>query len=311
MLRNFVQPPIPVYNPMNNLSTESQPQATESQPQATESQPQGNQRKCSMCNKPGHNIKQCNDAASKNRLNEIETRFTNTMKNRLSTNWNDSSMEYRNLVDELRNTVPMNLMKFAVIKFGAYSTRLKTKLKLFGMFMYQMIRRFMNLDEFRGTVSRIKVQLLNAERSFWIWIYSGNSLQSSHQMYNQLVRDIHRGHANATQPQEMTLFPIKIILIMDLSESNGMDNVEDDVSETCNPETVSIFDCDICFDNKPADTKVTFDCGHSFCGVCVQTTFEICKTSSKKPTCAMCRHEYNSVTVTSDNILSELQKFCK
>lgn len=301
MLRNFVEPPIPIYNPMNNLSTE------------TERQSQGNQRKCSMCNKPGHNIKHCNDAASKNRLNEIETRFANTMKNRLSTNWNHSSVEYRNLVDELRNTVPMNLMKFTVIKFGGYSTRLKTKLKLFGMFMYQMIRRFMNHDEFMGTVSRIKVQLLNAERSFWIWISSGNSLQASHNMYHQLVREIQHEHANTMQPHEMTLFPIKIILIMDLTESNGMDNAEDDVSETCNPETVSTvstFDCDICFDNKPADTKVTFDCGHSFCGLCVQTTFKMCQSSSKKPTCAMCRNEYTSVTVTSENVYATLHEFC-
>lgn len=304
MLRNFVEPPIPIYNPMNNPSTERQPQ--------------GNQRKCSMCNKPGHNIKHCNDAASKNRLNEIETRFTNTMKNRLSTNWNDSTMEYRNLVDELRNTVPMNLMKFAVIKFGGYSTRLKTKLKLFGMFMYQMIRRFMNDDEFMGTVSRIKLQLLNAERCFWLWISAGNSLQVSHNMYHQRVHEIMTQRTdqqrNTPQPQEMTLFPIKIILIMDLTESNGMDDADDD-SATWKPSGSKCcqtgFDCDICFENNATENKVTFDCGHSFCGTCVFTTFKMCKLSSKKPTCAMCRNEYTSLTVSSGDLHTTLQGFCQ
>lgn len=277
---------------------------------STEREPQGNKRKCSMCNKPGHNIKHCNDAASKNRLNEIETRFINTMKNRLYTNWDDSS-EYLDLVAELRNTVPKNLMKFTVIKFGGYSTSLTTKLKLFGMFMFQMIRRFMNHEyEFIGTISHIKVQLLNAERSFWLWISSGNSLHVSREMYEHRVREIlTEQERNIMQSEEMILFPIKIILVMDLTESNRL--YHEDVSAPCLHEAVSTFNCDICFDINTVDNKVTFDCGHSFCGTCVQTTFKMCKVSSKKPTCAMCRNEYTSLTVTSDNLHTALQEFCQ
>lgn len=298
MLRNSSQP-IPIYNPMNNSSAERQPIPK--------------QRKCSLCNKTGHNIKHCNDSASKNRLKEIETRFINAMKTRLSSgSAMEGGDEYNNLVHELRDTVPKNLMKFAVIKFGGYSPALTIKLKLFGMFIFQMIRRFINHEyEFMDTISRVKTQLLNAERCFWLWISSGNSIETSQRMYNNRVNEImmeqDERRRNSAQAQAMALFPIKINLVTDLTESM-------DGSDTWKQSSVDIiptFDCDICFDNKSTDIKVTFDCGHSFCGVCVQTTFEICKTSSKKPTCAMCRNEYTTVCVTSEVILSELQRFCK
>jgi len=301
MLRNTAQP-IPIYNPMNNSSAERQPIP--------------NQRKCSMCKKTGHNIKHCNDTASKNRLNEIETRFINATRYRLSSgSATEGGVEYNNLVNELKDTVPKNLMKFAVIKFGGYSTTLTTKFKLFGMFIFQMIRRFINHEyEFMETISRAKTQLLNAERCFWLWISSGNSIETSLRMYNNRVSEIMMERdeplRNSAQAQEMALFPIKINLVTDLTESMDIE----DGSDTWKQSSVDIiptFDCDICFDNKPADIKVTFDCGHSFCGVCVQTTFEICKTSSKNPTCAMCRNEYTTVCVTSEVILSELQRFCK
>jgi hypothetical protein len=305
MLRNTSHP-IPIYNPINNSSAERQPIP--------------NQRKCSMCNKTGHNIKHCNDAASKNRLKEIETRFINAMKNRLSSgSAMEGGDEYNNLVHEVRDTVPKNLMKFAVIKFGGYSTALTTKLKLFGMFIFQMIRRFINHEyEFMENISRVKTQLLNAERCFWLWISSGNSIETSQRMYNNRVNEIiieqDERRRNSAQAQAMALFPIKINLVTDLTESmDGSDTWKQSSVFKCNDttETIPTFDCDICFDNKPTDIKVTFDCGHSFCGVCVQTTFEICKTSSKKPTCAMCRNEYTTVCVTSEVILSELQRFCK
>jgi hypothetical protein len=215
-------------------------------------------------------------------LKEIEIRIINATRYRLSSgSATEGGVEYNNLVNELKDTVPKNLMKFAVIKFGGYSTTLTTKFKLFGMFIFQMIRRFINHEyEFMETISRAKTQLLNAERCFWLWISSGNSIETSLRMYNNRVSEImmerDEGLRNSTQAQAMALFPIKINLVTDLTESMDIE----DGSDTWKQSSVDIiptFDCDICFDNKSTDIKVTFDCGHSFCGVCVQTTFEICK----------------------------------
>lgn len=69
-------------------------------------------------------------------------------------------------------------------------------------------------------------------------------------------------------------------------------------------------ECNICYENNK-DTKMTFDCGHSFCGICVQKTFEICKSSKKNPNCAMCRKECNSISVVNRTIFTKLHKYYK
>jgi hypothetical protein len=272
-----------------------------SQPQV---QYQYTQRKCSMCERTGHTIRQCNDIATRNMMQEKEHKFGIIMKERLST-FRFEQREYQELVTELR-CLPKNFMKFAVIKYGGFSSGLTTKLKLFSMYMFQMIRRFINHEYvFMDSISHIKILILNAERSYWLYLSAGNSIRVAENMYNQRVNEIMDEHLAQRFGNEQivpSLFSIKVNLVTDLSSNN--DNIDTNVIH-------NTFECNICFDTKEKDTKVTFDCGHSFCGMCVQKTFEICKSSYKNPNCAMCRKEYSSVNVLSNNVYYELKQFCE
>lgn len=302
MLRNL-SATIPTYNPMNTHVERSRPQV----------QSQSNQRKCSLCERTGHTIRNCNDIASRNIMQEKEHQFGMIMRERLGT-FRFEQREYQEFVTELRR-IPKNLLKFCVIKYGGFSSGLTTKLKLFGMYMFQLIRRFINHEYvFMESVSRIKVLMLNAERSYWLYLSAGNSIQLAENMYNQRINEIMEEHWSRrfeTQEQsESLMFPIKINLVSDLT-----DDIDEYAMEVATHNDIDIvsntFECNICFDSKNNDTKVIFDCGHSFCGMCVQKMFEICKASHKKPNCAMCRKEYNSLNVVSENVYYGLKQFCR
>ena len=273
MLRNSNATIIPMnatYNPMNyNVKKE---------------------RKCSMCQNTGHTIRTCNDITARNTMHEKERNFTRIMKISLLTSCFE---EYHNYVDELKS-LPKNLFKFYLIQYGGLSSGLTTKLQLFSMFMFKMISRFISHEYvFMETVSRMKVLILNAERSYWLYLSAGNSIRLAENIYNQRVTEITNEYCSGII--DLSKFPIKINRVNDLTEHEHTDDS---------------FECNICYESKNKDTKVIFDCGHSFCGTCVQKTFEICKTSSKNPNCAMCRKEYTSINVVSNNLCLELQQFC-
>jgi hypothetical protein len=46
------------------------------------------------------------------------------------------------------------------------------------------------------------------------------------------------------------------------------------------------FDCPICFELTIAESKITLNCGHTFCGQCIKKTLTSC---NQNPTCALCR----------------------
>jgi len=72
-------------------------------------------------------------------------------------------------------------------------------------------------------------------------------------------------------------------------------------------------DCPICYEAHTPSNLITTNCNHTFCSPCVIRSFEVVlKTSSKHPTCAMCREPINKLTFYNNPvILKEMQdKFC-
>jgi len=67
----------------------------------------------------------------------------------------------------------------------------------------------------------------------------------------------------------------------------------------------SLEDCAICFEEKQNVDKVTLNCGHQFCGECIDKTINT-YTSYGKPNCALCRTEIKTLNIKNPEIYKTL-----
>ena len=79
-------------------------------------------------------------------------------------------------------------------------------------------------------------------------------------------------------------------------------------------ESTGPSDCPICYDAHTPEKLITTNCNHKFCSPCLARSFDVLiATSSKHPTCAMCREPISKLTFHNNPvILMEMKdKFCK
>ena len=243
-------------------------------------------RKCSLCKKTGHNISVCDDADSHHLLQMNETVFSTLLFERLRSNDEQMhSREYNDFIITLSHT-KINLLKFFVSKYGGYAS-LNTKMKLIAMYIFHLIRRFVvrNIDIY-SNVSRRHMLILMAERSYWLYIGSGNTVAAAERMYYERIRNIDDDSVDNNNNK----LPIKI-------ELNPYDIVED-------------FTCDICYEPQSGSNKVVYDCSHSFCGNCVKTSLEICMNNNTRHSCAMCRNTFKTIHITSGDLETSFKQLC-
>lgn len=63
----------------------------------------------------------------------------------------------------------------------------------------------------------------------------------------------------------------------------------------------SLEECTICFEEKQNVDKVTLNCGHKFCGECIDKTINT-YTSYGKPICALCRTQISTLNIKNPEI---------
>jgi hypothetical protein len=79
-------------------------------------------------------------------------------------------------------------------------------------------------------------------------------------------------------------------------------------------ESTGPSDCPICYDVHTHEKLITTNCNHKFCSPCLVRSFDVLiATSSKHPTCAMCREPISKLTFHNNPvILMEMKdKYCK
>ena len=87
-----------------------------------------------------------------------------------------------------------------------------------------------------------------------------------------------------------------------------------DMVEDLSDDSASASDCPICYDAHTPEKLITTNCNHKFCNPCLVRSFDVLiATSSKHPTCAMCREPISKLAFNNNPvILMEMQeKFCK
>lgn len=247
------------------------------------------QRKCSLCKSTSHIITTCNDETAKNKLIDFEDRFHALMITRL----HQSNMiyhEYTTLIKEICDT-KQKYLKYFMSQFGGYSN-LNTKRKLYSFFIFHLVRKFLlrmdGLENLLTNVPERNLRILHAERSYWLYLSAGNSVETAENIYSMRIREI----LNKTKSNKLNINVIQLV-----------NDTEDDKTEHKENES---FECVICFDICMPETKVVYDCSHIFCGTCVETSLQLNKENNSVPCCALCRNEYSSIIVENPELLSKL-----
>ena len=102
---------------------------------------------------------------------------------------------------------------------------------------------------------------------------------------------------------------------IDMVEALPASTCVSDASESeSESESTGPSDCPICYDAHTPEKLITTNCNHKFCSPCLVRSFDVLiATSSKHPTCAMCREPISKLTFNNNPaILMEMKnKFCK
>jgi hypothetical protein len=69
------------------------------------------------------------------------------------------------------------------------------------------------------------------------------------------------------------------------------------------------FDCPICFELSKSESKITLNCGHTFCGQCIKKTLTSCNRR-RTLTCALCRTNVSSFKVPNKQMHELLAPHC-
>jgi hypothetical protein len=91
--------------------------------------------------------------------------------------------------------------------------------------------------------------------------------------------------------KERRLQMLNIVPVLDVS--NKLDN-------QCKWE-----DCSICYEEVEISDEIVLNCGHQFCGLCIDKTINT-YTNYGKPSCALCRTEISTLNIKNQEIYKQL-----
>jgi hypothetical protein len=69
-------------------------------------------------------------------------------------------------------------------------------------------------------------------------------------------------------------------------------------------------ECPICYELTKCSDCVKLNCGHDFCGNCVEQILKTHNNMYQSPCCALCRTTISNVEVCCENMLGNIQQYC-
>ena len=66
-------------------------------------------------------------------------------------------------------------------------------------------------------------------------------------------------------------------------------------------------ECAICYEETMVENKVTLNCGHKFCGICIKKLL----INNNCPSCSLCRTKMSEFVVNNQETYDLLKEFCK
>jgi hypothetical protein len=82
-------------------------------------------------------------------------------------------------------------------------------------------------------------------------------------------------------------------------------NINLSISET--KEDDNCKECAICYEETMVENKVTLNCGHKFCGICIKKLL----INNNCPSCSLCRTKMSEFVVNNQETYDLLKEFCK
>jgi hypothetical protein len=82
-------------------------------------------------------------------------------------------------------------------------------------------------------------------------------------------------------------------------------NITLSISET--KEDDNCKECAICYEETMVENKVTLNCGHKFCGICIKKLL----INNNCPSCSLCRTKMSEFVVNNQETYDLLKEFCK
>jgi hypothetical protein len=82
-------------------------------------------------------------------------------------------------------------------------------------------------------------------------------------------------------------------------------NINLSISETKEEENCK--ECAICYEETMVENKVTLNCGHKFCGICIKKLL----INNNCPSCSLCRTKMSEFVVNNQETYDLLKEFCK
>lgn len=67
--------------------------------------------------------------------------------------------------------------------------------------------------------------------------------------------------------------------------------------------------CCICIDNKEAENICQFNCGHTFCVTCIDTSLKIFRDRNKDVICSLCRAKVKKITFKKQENRDKIQEY--
>jgi hypothetical protein len=87
--------------------------------------------------------------------------------------------------------------------------------------------------------------------------------------------------------------------------SQDIFNINLSISET--KEDDNCKECAICYEETMVENKVTLNCGHKFCGICIKKLL----INNNCPSCSLCRTKMSEFVVNNQETYDLLKEFCK
>lgn len=241
-----------------------------------------NTRNCNFCKQSGHNIMNCDSPL----INEFKQKC---VLKATGFNYNESSYivehEYLNWL----RLQPKQLIKVLAL----------------------------NLLLITSTSKRIGIYIDLISKH----MLSCRTLQILNDTYNCELHTLVRNFINSQEPtvqqqiisfiysQESTTIQNTYQLVFDTFMSGRL-NITENISvfyeKINNLNNDSIQECNICYENIPLTHIVTYNCNHSFCGLCTEKYIKSISDNSNA-VCAMCRTYIKNIKTHDINVLIHIQ----
>lgn len=246
------------------------------------------QKKCGLCRNPGHNIMTCNHRDSNNMFELYKQNFTDLMKQRLLDSKYADTIGFQNLIYTISNNTK-NVLKYLARISGKDSLdiypNLPTVRQLHCKIVYHLFRIFKLKNNMR-IYSEKNRKLFDVEKLYFSRLSNGNSISDSYRLMNREKSLIKQHYDNENK------FPIQIHYVERNNETEQ-------------------FDCSICLEIRYISDQVCLDCSHTYCGICIEQSLSFNANANKTPSCALCRHNYETITLNNHELENRIKLYCR